>query len=94
LPPESAPTGPFEAVAVSGIGEGSFHEVLAPFAIGFGRSGSSLSFGSVQQGLIPVAVDGSTAVGAGAVIGDLIIKSVAKKPHVVDSLRNDAHVDC
>jgi hypothetical protein len=46
--------------------QGSFHEVLASFEVGYCSSGSGFSFGSIQHGLIPVPVDRSTALGAAA----------------------------
>jgi hypothetical protein len=66
LLPQSTPARPLEAVAVGGVGEGAFHQVLAPFAISEPGHRVGLFFSCIQERLLPVATDGATSLRARA----------------------------
>jgi hypothetical protein len=57
LLPQSTPARPLEAVAVGGVCEGAFHQVLAPFAVSEPGHRVGLFFSCIQERLLPVATE-------------------------------------
>ena len=60
LPPQAAPSGAFEAVAVGGLGEATLGEVLAPCAVPTCGDTEPLLLGTLNQGLVAMSLEGAT----------------------------------